>query len=53
MLGSDNSIILPLVGLKQFYEVIGHFVEVTKYTIEGMKSDNLATSSSCLNRCVQ
>ncbi|KAI3989516.1 hypothetical protein MKX01_035278 [Papaver californicum] len=29
--GSDrSSIILPLSGLKQFYEMVGHFVEITK-----------------------
>ncbi|KAH9740413.1 transcription factor Pur-alpha 1 [Citrus sinensis] len=35
--GSDrSSIILPLSGLKQFHEIVGHFVEITKDRIEGM-----------------
>ncbi|GFP82803.1 transcription factor pur-alpha 1 [Phtheirospermum japonicum] len=34
--GSDrSSIILPLSGLKQFHEMVGHFVEITKDRIEG------------------
>jgi len=36
-------IILPLSGLKQFHEVICHFVEVTKDKIEGM------TGAKCLD----
>lgn len=35
--GSDrSSIILPLAGLKQFHEILGHFVEITKDQLEGM-----------------
>ncbi|PWA74256.1 purin-rich alpha 1 [Artemisia annua] len=35
--GSDrSSIILPLSGLKQFHEMVGHFVEITKDRIEGI-----------------
>ncbi|KAI3412381.1 uncharacterized protein J3R85_017413 [Psidium guajava] len=35
--GSDrSSIILPLAGLKQFHEILGHFVEITKDRLEGM-----------------
>ncbi|KAJ8435052.1 hypothetical protein Cgig2_015557 [Carnegiea gigantea] len=42
--GSDrSSIILPLSGLKQFYEMVGHFVEITKDRIEGMASANVRT----------
>ena len=42
--GSDrSSIILPLSGLKQFHEVIGHFVEITKDKIEGMTGANVRT----------
>lgn len=42
--GSDrSSIILPLSGLKQFYEMVGHFVEITKDRIEGMTSANVRT----------
>ncbi|CAA2986455.1 transcription factor Pur-alpha 1 [Olea europaea subsp. europaea] len=42
--GSDrSSIILPLSGLKQFYEMLGHFVEITKDRIEGMTSANVRT----------
>ncbi|KAI3798246.1 hypothetical protein L1987_33517 [Smallanthus sonchifolius] len=40
--GSDrSSIILPLSGLKQFHEMVGHFVEVTKDRIEGMTGANV------------
>ncbi|CAI9108206.1 OLC1v1007758C1 [Oldenlandia corymbosa var. corymbosa] len=40
--GSDrSSIILPLSGLKQFHEMIGHFVEITKDRIEGMTGANV------------
>ncbi|KAG8387403.1 hypothetical protein BUALT_Bualt02G0017900 [Buddleja alternifolia] len=38
-----SSIILPLSGLKQFYEMVGHFVEITKDRIEGMTSANVRT----------
>lgn len=42
--GSDrSSIILPLSGLKQFYEMVGHFVEITKDRIEGMAGANVRT----------
>lgn len=42
--GSDrSSIILPLSGLKQFHEMVGHFVEVTKDRIEGMTGANVRT----------
>ncbi|KAK8601969.1 hypothetical protein V6N13_058362 [Hibiscus sabdariffa] len=42
--GSDrSSIILPLSGLKQFHEVVGHFVEITKDRIEGMAGANVRT----------
>ncbi|KAM7497588.1 hypothetical protein LguiA_022002 [Lonicera macranthoides] len=42
--GSDrSSIILPLSGLKQFYEIVGHFVEITKDRIEGMTGANIRT----------
>ncbi|KAK4441075.1 Transcription factor Pur-alpha 1 [Sesamum alatum] len=42
--GSDrSSIILPLSGLKQFYEMMGHFVEITKDRIEGMTGANVRT----------
>lgn len=42
--GSDrSSIILPLSGLKQFYEMVGHFVEITKDRIEGMMGANVRT----------
>ncbi|CAI0432484.1 unnamed protein product [Linum tenue] len=42
--GSDrSSIILPLSGLKQFHEIVGHFVEITKDRIEGMGSANVRT----------
>ncbi|CAN1271904.1 Transcription factor Pur-alpha 1 [Linum perenne] len=37
--GADrSSIILPLSGLKQFHEIVGHFVEITKDRVEGMGS---------------
>nr|KAJ0223392.1 hypothetical protein LSAT_V11C200068260 [Lactuca sativa] len=40
--GSDrSSIILPLSGLKQFHEMVGHFVEITKDAIEGMTGANV------------
>uniref|UniRef100_A0A1J3GF63 Transcription factor Pur-alpha 1 n=1 Tax=Noccaea caerulescens TaxID=107243 RepID=A0A1J3GF63_NOCCA len=42
--GSDrSSIILPLSGLRQFHEVIGHFVDITKDRIEGMTGANVRT----------
>ncbi|XP_072995238.1 transcription factor Pur-alpha 1-like [Typha latifolia] len=42
--GADrSSIILPLSGLRQFHEMIGHFVEITKDRIEGMTSPNVQT----------
>ncbi|KAE9597337.1 hypothetical protein Lal_00007376 [Lupinus albus] len=42
--GSDrSSIILPLSGLRQFHEVVGHFVEITKDRIEGMTAANVRT----------
>ncbi|KAL8026752.1 hypothetical protein ABFX02_14G049700 [Erythranthe guttata] len=42
--GSDrSSIILPLSGLKQFHEMVGHFVEITKDRIEGMSGANVRT----------
>lgn len=40
--GSDrSSIILPLSGLKQFHEMVGQFVEITKDRIEGMSGANV------------
>ncbi|XP_076883964.1 transcription factor Pur-alpha 1-like [Bidens hawaiensis] len=40
--GSDrSSIILPLSGLKQFHEMVGHFVDITKDRIEGMTGANV------------
>ncbi|XP_010534840.1 PREDICTED: transcription factor Pur-alpha 1 isoform X2 [Tarenaya hassleriana] len=45
--GSDrSSIILPLSGLRQFHEVIGHFVEITKDRIEGLTGANVRTVDS-------
>ncbi|KAL9459040.1 hypothetical protein AB3S75_007852 [Citrus x aurantiifolia] len=42
--GSDrSSIILPLSGLKQFHEIVGHFVEITKDRIEGMTGASVRT----------
>ncbi|KAL4297632.1 hypothetical protein GQ457_12G025400 [Hibiscus cannabinus] len=42
--GSDrSSIILPLSGLKQFHEIVGHFVEITKDRIDGMVGANVRT----------
>ena len=42
--GSDrSSIILPLSGLKHFYEMVGHFVEITKDRIEGLTGANVRT----------
>ncbi|XP_076907571.1 transcription factor Pur-alpha 1-like [Bidens hawaiensis] len=40
--GSDrSSIILPLSGLKQFHEMVGHFVDITKDRIEGLTGANV------------
>ncbi|KAJ0978132.1 hypothetical protein J5N97_013606 [Dioscorea zingiberensis] len=40
--GADrSSIILPLSGLRQFHEVIGHFVEITKDRLEGLTNVNV------------
>ncbi|KVI08376.1 PUR-alpha/beta/gamma, DNA/RNA-binding [Cynara cardunculus var. scolymus] len=40
--GTDrSSIILPLSGLKQFHEMVGQFVEITKDRIEGMSGANV------------
>ncbi|KAJ3676621.1 hypothetical protein LUZ60_004033 [Juncus effusus] len=40
--GADrSSIILPLSGLRQFNEMIGHFVEVTKERVETMSNANI------------
>lgn len=45
--GADrSSIILPLSGLKQFHEMVGHFVEITKDRIEGMTGANIRTVES-------
>lgn len=42
--GADrSSIILPLSGLKQFHEMVGHFVDITKDRIEGMTGANIRT----------
>ncbi|KAG6511603.1 hypothetical protein ZIOFF_029676 [Zingiber officinale] len=42
--GADrSSIILPLSGLKQFHEMVGHFGEITKDRLEGMASANVRT----------
>lgn len=42
--GADrSSIILPLSGLKQFHEMIGHFVDITKDRLEGMTGPNVRT----------
>uniref|UniRef100_A0A803N5M1 Transcription factor Pur-alpha 1 n=2 Tax=Chenopodium quinoa TaxID=63459 RepID=A0A803N5M1_CHEQI len=38
-----SSIILPLSGLKQFYEMVAHFMEISKDRIEGMASANVRT----------
>ncbi|GAB4856150.1 hypothetical protein Ancab_024791 [Ancistrocladus abbreviatus] len=40
--GSDrSSTILPLTGLNQFHEMVGHFVEIMKDQTEGMTSANI------------
>ncbi|XP_055818497.1 transcription factor Pur-alpha 1 isoform X2 [Solanum dulcamara] len=45
--GSDrSSIILPLSGLKQFYEMVGHFVEISKDRLEGITGANVRTIDS-------
>ncbi|XP_047259167.1 transcription factor Pur-alpha 1 isoform X2 [Capsicum annuum] len=45
--GSDrSSIILPLSGLKQFYEMVGHFVEISKDRLEGITGTNVRTIDS-------
>ncbi|TKW12723.1 hypothetical protein SEVIR_5G054400v4 [Setaria viridis] len=42
--GADrSSIILPLSGLKQFHEMVGHFVDIMKDRLEGMSSANVRT----------
>ncbi|PIA24737.1 hypothetical protein AQUCO_56500001v1 [Aquilegia coerulea] len=42
--GADrSSIILPLSGLRQFHEMVGHFVDITKDRIEGMTGANVRT----------
>lgn len=41
-----SSIILPLSGLKQFHETIGHFLEITKDRLEGMTGTNVRTVES-------
>ncbi|KAF8398624.1 hypothetical protein HHK36_017555 [Tetracentron sinense] len=42
--GADrSSIILPLSGLRQFHETVGHFVEITKDQIEGMTGASVRT----------
>lgn len=38
-----SSIILPLSGLRQFHEMIGHFVEITKDRLEGTTGANVRT----------
>nr|CAB3476776.1 unnamed protein product [Digitaria exilis] len=41
--GADrSSIILPLSGLKQFHEMVGHFVDIMKDRLEGMSSANVS-----------
>ncbi|KAL2922897.1 Transcription factor Pur-alpha 1 [Bienertia sinuspersici] len=39
------SIRLPLSALKQFHEMVAHFVEISKDRIEGMKSANVRTTT--------
>ncbi|XP_073155168.1 transcription factor Pur-alpha 1 isoform X1 [Henckelia pumila] len=40
--GSDrSSIILPLSGLKQFHEMVGHFAEISKDRVEGVSGANV------------
>lgn len=38
-----SSIILPLSGLRQFHEMVGHFVEITKDRLEGTTGANVRT----------
>lgn len=38
-----SSIILPLSALKQFHEIFGHFVEITKDRLEGVSNANVRT----------
>ncbi|KAI0511980.1 hypothetical protein KFK09_012614 [Dendrobium nobile] len=38
-----SSIILPLSALKQFHEMLGHFVEITKDRLEGISNANVRT----------
>ncbi|KAL0919496.1 hypothetical protein M5K25_011591 [Dendrobium thyrsiflorum] len=38
-----SSIILPLSALKQFHEMFGHFVEITKDRLEGISNANVRT----------
>ncbi|XP_020584324.1 transcription factor Pur-alpha 1-like [Phalaenopsis equestris] len=38
-----SSIILPLSALKQFHEMLGHFVEITKDRLEGLTGANVRT----------
>ena len=38
-----SSIILPLSGLRQFHEMIGHFVDITKDRLDGMTGANVRT----------
>ncbi|KAL5221731.1 hypothetical protein ABZP36_026444 [Zizania latifolia] len=45
--GTDrSSIILPLSGLKQFHEMVGHFVDIMKDRLEGMTGANVRTVES-------
>lgn len=45
--GADrSSIILPLSGLKQFHEMVGHFVDIMKDRLEGMTGANVRTVES-------
>lgn len=42
--GADrSSIILPLSGLKQFHEMVGHFVDIMKDRLDGMTGANVRT----------
>jgi transcriptional activator protein Pur-alpha len=41
-----SSIILPLSGLKQFHEMVGHFVDIMKDRLEGMTGANVRTVES-------
>ncbi|KAL5227698.1 hypothetical protein ABZP36_015963 [Zizania latifolia] len=45
--GADrSSIILPLSGLRQFHEMVGHFVDIMKDRLEGMTGANVRTVES-------